>query len=323
MAAELIKPMLATLGGVPRPPGWGYEFKWDGVRAVIYLESGRLRALSRNHRDISATYPELVELVELMPRRSLVLDGEIVALDTRHAPSFSLLQQRMHVLAPAADLVARIPVRLYIFDVLDLDMKSTVDESYARRRQLLDGLGIDGRVATVPPWWADDAGKDLMRAAEQQGLEGIVAKRLDSPYQPGVRSRHWIKTPLNRTIEVMIGGWKPGRGRRSGLIGSLMLGMYDNGNVLRYVGDVGTGFTHRALIDLQRRLTPLQRVDSPFEPPPPKARTREVHYVDPQLVGEVSFRTLTPDRRLRHPAWRGLRPDRSPDEVVLGNLPPA
>jgi bifunctional non-homologous end joining protein LigD len=254
-----------------------------------------------------------------------VLDGEIVTLDAHGAPSFSQLQQRMHVMAPTAELVARLPVRLYVFDLLHTAGRSTLDHPYVQRRELLDDLGLShgpgGGVAQVPPWWADDAGKDLMHAAQQRNLEGVVAKRLESPYQPGLRSRHWIKTPLNRTIEVLVAGWKLGEGRRGGMIGSLMLGMYDADGRLRYVGDVGTGFTQHALAELQRRLTPLERADSPFDQPPPKARTREVHYVQPHLVGEVSYRTLTPDTRLRHPSWRGLRPDRVPVEVQFSNLP--
>jgi bifunctional non-homologous end joining protein LigD len=313
--------MLATLGDLPDPPGWGYEFKWDGVRAIIYVEPAGIRVVSRNDRDVSASYPEVAGIAGRSPRRRLVLDGEIVALDERGAPSFSLLQQRMHVLAPTADLMARVPVQLYVFDILSRAGKSTMDLPYRRRREQLDDLHLADAVVSVPPWWADDAGKDLMRAAGQQGLEGVVAKRLDSPYRPGIRSRDWIKTPLNRTIEVLVGGWKPGEGRRSGLIGSLMLGMYDTDDILRYVGDVGTGFTHQTLTDLQDRLASLHRADSPFEPPPPKARTRQVHYVQPQLVGEVSYRTLTPEGRLRHPSWRGLRPDREPDDVRLTNLP--
>jgi bifunctional non-homologous end joining protein LigD len=313
--------MLATLGPLPVPPGWGYEFKWDGVRAIVYLEAGRIRVVSRNDRDVTDSYPELRGLLSPFPRRRLILDGEIVALDSRGAPDFSLLQQRMHVRTPNPGLLGRVPVRLYVFDLLHQASQSTVELPYTRRRQMLQDLGIDDEVATTPPWWADNAGGDLMQAAADLGLEGVVAKRLTSPYQPGIRSRFWIKTPLNKTIEVIIGGWAPGEGRRTGMIGSLLLGMYDRTGQLTYIGNVGTGFTHSMLTDLARQLAPLHQPTSPFDPPVPRGQARHATWVQPRLVGEVAYRTLTPDRHLRHPSWRGLRPDREPAEVTLASLP--
>lgn len=169
----------------------------------------------------------------------------------------------------------------------------------------------------TPPWWAEDAGTDLMRAAADQGLEGVVTKRLTAPYQPGIRSRHWIKTPLNQTTEVIIAGWKPGEGRRAGTIGSLVLGAYDNAGHLVYTGGVGTGFTEGMLTDLAHQLRPLRQASSPFDVPVPREHARGVHWVQPRLVGEVEYRNRTPDGRLRHPTWRGLRPDRDPTEVRL------
>jgi bifunctional non-homologous end joining protein LigD len=313
--------MLATLGPLPAPPGWGYEFKWDGVRAIVYVESGRVRVVSRNDRDVTDSYPELRGLLSRFPRRRLILDGEIVALNSRGAPDFSLLQQRMHVRTPNPGLLARVPVRLYVFDLLHQATQSTVELPYTRRRQMLQDLGIDEDVAATPPWWADEAGGDLMQAAADLSLEGVVAKRLTSPYQPGIRSRFWTKTPLNKTIEVIIGGWAPGEGRRTGMIGSLLLGMYDRSGQLTHVGNVGTGFTHPMLTDLARQLAPLRQPTSPFDPPVPRAQARHATWIQPRLVGEVAYRTLTPDRHLRHPSWRGLRPDREPDEVSLASLP--
>jgi bifunctional non-homologous end joining protein LigD len=328
----LIRPMLATLGEVPAPPGWGYEFKWDGVRAIVYLDAGKLRVASRNDRDVTRSYPELRALVTRFPKRRLVLDGEILALDDRAVPSFSLLQQRMHVQSPSAGLLARVPVRLYLFDVLHLGGRPVVDEPYEWRREQLAALGLDDEVTTTPPYWADDAGGDLARAAADLGLEGVVAKRLDSPYRPGVRSRAWIKTPLNTTVEVVVAGWKAGGGRRpgplgasavrrdpdqlrEGTIGSLLLGMYDAAGDLTFVGHVGTGFTGAMLRDLAAALRPLQRASSPFAGQVPREHARDAHWVEPRLVGEVAYRTLTPDGRLRHPVWRGLRPDREPGEA--------
>jgi bifunctional non-homologous end joining protein LigD len=317
----LIRPMLATLGELPAPPGWGYEFKWDGVRVTVYLDRGGLRAASRNDRDVTGGYPELRALLERFPRRRVVLDGEIVALDRQGRPTFSLLQQRMHVKAPTPALLERVPVQLYLFDLLHLGNQSLLALPYTDRRRRLDGLGLDDALVKTPPYWADDAGKDLLAAAAEQGLEGVVAKRLDSPYQPGTRSRYWIKVPLIKTAEVVIAGWKPGGGRRAGIVGSLVLGRYDDEGKLTFVGGVGTGFTQKMLVELGRQLKPLARATTPFDRPVAREHTRDVHWVQPRLVGEVAYRILTPDGRLRHPSWRGLRPDREPGEVGRAALP--
>jgi bifunctional non-homologous end joining protein LigD len=316
----LVRPMLATLGELPEPPGWAYEFKWDGVRAIAYVDAGRVHLASRNDRDITAGYPELTALGKRFPRRRAILDGEIVALDAAGRPSFSLLQQRMHVRAPSAGLRERVPVQLYLFDLLHLGPTSLLDKPFTARRARLDGLGIDEDSLKIPPYWTDGEGPDLLNAAAEIGLEGVVAKRLDSTYQPGLRSRQWVKTPLNKTVEVIIGGWAPGEGRRSGTIGSLILGMYDETGQFRFVGNVGTGFTQQALADLKRQLEPLHRPTPPFAPPVPREHVRHATWVEPQLVGEVAYRTLTPERRMRHPAWRGLRPDRQPEEVTTSAL---
>nr|WP_232075574.1 hypothetical protein [Phytohabitans suffuscus] len=169
----------------------------------------------------------------------------------------------------------------------------------------------------TPPSWTDDRGADLMAAAGEQGLEGVVAKRLDSPYQPGIRSRLWVKTPRNATTEVVVCGWKPGAGRRSGIIGALLLGAHDRAGRLVYLGKVGTGFTHRMLADLGERLGPLRRADPPFDGPVPRPDARDATWVEPRLVGDVEYRTLSPDGRLRHPAWRGLRSDKDPRQVAV------
>ncbi|GAA5196046.1 hypothetical protein GCM10023322_64080 [Rugosimonospora acidiphila] len=321
-ALSLIRPMLATLGEVPTPPGWGYEFKWDGVRAVVYLDAGGLRIASRNDRDVTASYPELRALPGRFRRRRLVLDGEILALDEHGVPSFSLLQQRMHVQSPGAALLSRVPVRLYAFDLLYLDGRPVLDRSYVDRRGELEALDLGGDVATAPPYWTDDAGRDLLRAAGDLGLEGVVAKRLDSPYHPGVRSRSWVKTPLNRTAEVVIAGWKAGGGRREGMIGSLLLGVYDDSGALAFVGHVGTGFTGQMLRDLAGQLSPLRRPSAPFDGPVPREYARDAQWVEPRIVGEVAYRTLTPEGRLRHPSWRGLRPDKDPHQVTMEPLAP-
>jgi bifunctional non-homologous end joining protein LigD len=210
------------------------------VRGIVYADRGRLRVATRNDRDVADGYPELRALLDRFPRRQVVVDGEIVALDARGRPSFSLLQQRMHVRSPSAGLLARVPVQLYVFDLLHLGARATLALPYTRRRKMLDDLELDDDVVKTPPFWTGDAGADLMRSAAELGLEGVVAKRLEWPYQPGARSRWWIKTPHNTTVEVIIAGWKPGGGRRAGIIGSLVLGQYDEAGRLAYVGGVGT-----------------------------------------------------------------------------------
>lgn len=312
----LLAPMLATLGPLAHGTDWAFEHKWDGVRAIVAVESGRVRVGSRNQRDVTASYPELTRLGELLARRRVLLDGEIVSLGPNGAPSFELLQLRMHVKAPTPALIERVPVRLQVFDVLHLDRKSTMDQPYSRRRELLDGLGLDFDGVRTPGYWID-AGDEVMASARELGLEGVVAKRLTSTYQPGRRSPAWVKTPLNNTIEVVIAGWRPGAGRREGMIGSLLLAAHDTAGGLVYIGQVGTGFTDAALRELDRQLRSLTRDTSPYTVDIPRSVGRDARWVRPELVGEVEFRSWTGDHRLRHPAWRGLRPDRSPAEVRL------
>jgi bifunctional non-homologous end joining protein LigD len=306
--------MLATPGPVPEGEGWAYEMKWDGVRAVVAVGDGRVRAVSRNARDITAGYPELAALPAQVAGRRMLLDGELVALDPSGGPSFPLLQQRMHVRFPDARLVARVPVLLYLFDLLHLDRAATVDWTYQRRREALESVVLTDGPASVPPRFIGN-GHTVLQAAREYGLEGVVAKRVESRYEPGRRSRNWIKTPINLTTDVVLGGWKPGAGRRAGHIGSLLLGGYDDAGRLLYVGHVGTGFTDAELRHLAGVLGPLERDTSPFGEPVPREFARAAHWVEPELVGEVIYRTMTPDRRLRHPSWRGLRPDRHPGEV--------
>jgi bifunctional non-homologous end joining protein LigD len=205
-----------------------------------------------------------------------------------------------------------VPVQLYVFDLLYRGTRSLVDLPYRRRRQMLEDLTLTDEVTKTPPYWADDAGKDLMHAADEQGLEGVIAKRLDSPYQPGARSRHWIKKPLNKTVAVVIAGWKPGEGRRAGMIGSLVLGMYDDRGRLTYVGGVGTGFTQRMLVELGQHLTPLHRATTPFDRPVAREHTRDVHWVQPELVGEVSYRTRTPTAGCATPPGEDCDPTGNP-----------
>ncbi len=315
---ERIAPMMATLRDElpPDDDQWGYEMKWDGVRAVVYVDGGRPKALSRNDLDLTKTYPELRAMAEELGSRQVVLDGELVALDDAGRPSFERLQPRMHVGSEAQirRLMRSVPVSYFVFDVLHLDGQSRLDLPYEERRELLESLQLDGPSWRTPPAWFGD-GAAVLGAAGEQGLEGVVAKRRDSVYRPGRRAETWVKVKNLRTQEVVIGGWKPGEGRRVGTIGSLLLGIPGESGLV-YAGKVGTGFTDSALRDLQRQLGPLEVSDSPFVDRVPAADARAAHWVRPEVVGEVRFGEWTRDGRLRHPAWRGLRPDKSPAEVV-------
>jgi bifunctional non-homologous end joining protein LigD len=315
-------PMLATAGPVPTGAGFAFEFKWDGVRVVAAAGGDRIQAMSRNANDVTGSYPELRVLPELLGSHIAVLDGEVVALDETGRARFDLLQLRMHVQRPLAPLLAQVPVLYVVFDVLHLDGRSLLTEPYARRRELLAGLDLDNRSGRVrvPAHQTTVDGQRMLEVARAHHLEGVVAKRLSSRYEPGRRSRSWIKTALLNTQEVIIGGWKPGDGRRAGMIGALLLGAYDSQNRLAYLGKVGTGFTDAMLRDLHEMLAPLSRVDNPFGTPIPREDVRGVRWVEPRLVGEVEYRIVSQDGRLRHSAWRGLRGDKSPAEVKAAFL---
>jgi bifunctional non-homologous end joining protein LigD len=326
LPSDSIHPMLATLGAVTGPDrfrggdDWAYEMKWDGIRAIATIRGDELNLRSRNGLDLTPSYPELAELVKAV-KGDAVLDGEIVALDAKGRPRFGTLQQRMGLTSPRDVERARLhtPVHFFVFDVLELGGETQQRLPYEKRRALLlktvKSRGPAGDpIITVPP----DAGTDLenaLKTSKKLGLEGVMAKRLDSPYRAGKRSRDWIKLKHTLTQEVVVGGWRPGTGHRSGTIGSLLVGIPD-ADGLRYVGRVGTGFTDRQLAELRTRLDALARQTSPLIDVP-SADTRDAHWVTPTLVGEVEFAELTSDGRLRAPAWRGWRPDKNPDQVVL------
>jgi bifunctional non-homologous end joining protein LigD len=310
--------MLATLGQLPKDDAnWSYEMKWDGVRGLAYIQDGRALFMSRNDIDETVSYPELHNLAEQLGETQALLDGEIVSFDAAGRPSFKLLQQRMHVAsaATARRLAESAPAVYLIFDLLHLDGRNLFDLPYTQRRELLEGLELDGASWQTPPAFAGD-GPHAVEASKERQLEGVVAKRSTSRYLPGRRSPDWVKVKNFHTQEVVIGGWSPGKGRREGIIGALLLGV-PTPEGLRYVGQVGTGFTDAMLRDLAERLRRIARKTSPFSPDVPRTDARDAQWVRPQLVGEVSFSEWTGDSRLRHPSWRGLRPDKGPDEVVF------
>jgi bifunctional non-homologous end joining protein LigD len=315
---EHLVPMLATLGSLPPAAAdrlWAYEMKWDGVRTLARIEDGQLGLRSRNDIDMTVAYPELLPLADLLSDRQLLLDGEIVSFDAAGRPSFRRLQKRMHVASATAarQLSVSDPAILLFFDLLYLDGRSLLRLPYSQRRELLDELALSGPAWQTPPAFTGN-GEQAVRTSQEQGLEGVVAKRLNSTYTPGRRSPDWIKVKNFRTQEVLIGGWRPGAGRREGMIGALLLGLPGEDG-LDYIGKVGTGFTDDALADLARRLRPHSRPSSPFRELP-RVEARDAHWVEPTLVGEVAFAEWTSDGRLRHPSWRGLRPDKQPEQVV-------
>jgi bifunctional non-homologous end joining protein LigD len=313
----LVRPMLASPGALPPPEQeqrWAFEMKWDGVRAVVYLDRGDLRVLTRNDREVAATYPELAGLAHQLRDRRMILDGEVVAFDEAGRPSFGELQARMHVRAPGRALLDRVPVSLLVFDLLHVDGTSLVGAPYDERRAALEGLDLGGDSWAVPPAF-DGQGAEALAASQAQGLEGVLAKRHDSVYLPGRRSPHWVKVKHVRMQEVVVGGWSPGAGRRQGGIGSLLLGVPDQDGRLVYAGHVGTGFSDRVLADLGSRLRAAERSTSPFADEVPRAHAKDARWVTPRLVGEVTFSEWTRDGRMRHPSWRGLRPDKDPQDV--------
>jgi bifunctional non-homologous end joining protein LigD len=315
---EHVKPMLARAGPLPREDGrWAYEVKWDGVRAIGYADGGRLRLESRNLNDITPRYPELRELGRALGAREAILDGEVVAFDADGRPNFQRLQGRMHLTSESAvrRLAEREPVTYVIFDLLFLDGHSLMALPYLERRERLLELGLNGQTWQTPAHHVGD-GAALLEAARAQGLEGVLAKRVDCPYTPGRRSGAWVKVKNVRRASVVIGGWLPGEGNRSGRIGALLVGYHDErgSGELRYAGRVGTGFTVAELERLHKLLEPLERDTSPFagrQPP------RGARFVEPRLVAEVDYGEWTRTRTLRHPVYKGLRDDIAPEDVVF------
>jgi bifunctional non-homologous end joining protein LigD len=315
-----VEPMLAVDGPLPVAVGWAYETKWDGFRCCMRVgPDGATRLTSRLGNEITDTYPDLLgALTDALAGRSAVVDGELVVLGADGRPDFQLMQNR-HQGGPSAELLRIAPVTFIVFDLLQLGPDVLVRAPYTDRRGLLADLDVHGGRLAVPRHFtaADIDPNELLAVVEEQGLEGLVAKRLDSRYLPGQRSRDWVKRPLVKTQDVLVGGWRPGRRSRVGRIGGLLLGAHDADGTLRYIGDVGTGFTDRALDDMMALLTPLNRPTSPFHHPVPADRARGAVWVEPRLVGQVVYRKFTSDRRLRHTAWRGLRDDVLPEQVLM------
>jgi bifunctional non-homologous end joining protein LigD len=307
-----IKPMLAMTGELPQGAGWAYEFKWDGVRAILQVASGGRRMWARSGAEITAAYPELAALATAAPEG--LYDGEVVLLDDKGIPSFTLLAERMHVREKtrAAQLAASLPVTYMIFDVLRLgDLDLTV-LPYRERRETLEKLGIGGPRWAVPPTFTDGAA--TLAAAEEYHLEGVVAKRLESIYRPGLRTPEWVKYKLESTEEFVIGGWRPGVRR----IGGLLVGV-PAGDRLAFRGRVGGGISAASERALLKVLEPLVQPKSPFHTESqavPREDARGAIWVGPEIVVEVKYGQRTPDGRLRFPRFLRLRPDLDPEDVT-------
>ena len=300
-------PMLATLaGGVPKGEGWTFEIKWDGYRIVSRVSGSEAELRTRKDQDYTARFANVAkELAKALKTPDCVVDGEVCALDEEGRPSFSAMQQGKH----------ETPIVYYLFDLLEVDGEPVVDLPLEERRERLEQL-LDRRNRTIRLSESFDDGQALLAAAEQQGLEGVMAKRLGSRYLPGKRSRDWLKVKGHGRQEFVIAGYTRGKGRRGGTLGSLVLGTYRAGELV-YAGNVGTGFTEREIERLLAKLKPLERKTPPFEDAPkmPRVRKGDVIWVEPKLVAEVEFAEWTHDNRLRAPSYKGLREDKDPTEV--------
>jgi bifunctional non-homologous end joining protein LigD len=306
--------MLATLAERPfSDPNWLFEIKWDGVRALARIDDGTLTLRSRNAIDITKRYPELAGLPLDLAARQAILDGEIVALDERGHSDFGLLQERMHVRAPGENLISRVPAIYYVFDLLYCDGYDLREAPLLERKQLLQKL----------LWTSDrfrfsdhqvEHGKELFRLAEENGLEGMLAKRIDSQYV-SERSASWLKLKITKTVDAVIGGWTEARTPALPL-GSLLLGLYE-GKKLRFVGHVGSGFDAKKLQDLSSRLATLEAAASPFAAKP--ETNEKPHWVSPQLIARVKFSGWTHEHSLRHPVFVAIREDARPGDCQWEN----
>lgn len=318
----LPEPMLATLGTPPVGPGWAVEYKWDGFRGRCQISGSSVKVFSRNAADVTSTFPELSNIAEVTGQRRLLLDGEIVALDQLGRPSFTRLQQRWPMRRrPTRTLLEQVPVIFFAFDLLIVGNEDFTARPYVERREALSGLSLSrARPLVIPPYWDDARPSDMLAAAAENGIEGIVAKKLDSQYVSG-RSRAWIKSPVRLSCELaVVGWWPPGGPVRSERVGALLLAGRRADGQLTIVGHVGAGLSDAERRRLHTLLAPLAMASPPVRDSP---TIDGVHWVKPQYVGEVAFREYTPHRGLRHASWKGLRerqiseigmPDRAAEE---------
>jgi bifunctional non-homologous end joining protein LigD len=303
------QPMLATLAKeVPKGKEWVYEVKWDGYRAIADVYGGEATLTSRRGNDLTGRFESVAKAIERTVKTpDCVLDGEVCALDEGGRATFSAMQQGKQ--GTRYIFVA--------FDLLEVEGEPWIDRPLTERQERLAAL-LDRRNRTVQLSEGFDDGQALYRAAQEQGFEGIVAKKRDSRYLPGRRSREWLKIKTHGRQEFVIAGYTKGQGRRSGRFGSLILGYYDEKGELCYAGNVGTGFTDEEIDRLLAELKPLERVKTPFREAPkmPKVRRDAIAWVEPKLVAEIEFVEWTHDGRLRAPSYQGLRVDKPAEDVA-------
>ena len=320
MEPPVIVPMLATGTAAPRDlTGYLLEPKWDGVRLIVTVHDGAVRLVTRNSRDVTSHYPELSGLATALDGRSAVLDGEVVTFDERGSTSFQKLQQRMHVANPAPDLRSAVPVELMLFDLLWLDGELLTGLPQRERRRRLEELAPEGPHWHLTPLLPLAPVAELLRACDEVGLEGYVIKRADATYLPGRRSSAWAKLKCIQRRELVVGGWIPGQGGRTGTIGSLAVGIHgldrgrgqSDGGALRFMGAVGSGLTDDWIRQLTTVAERLGTDDSPFA-----EQVVGVHFLAPRLVAEVAYTLITDSGTLRHPTLQGFRTDLDPDGVV-------
>jgi bifunctional non-homologous end joining protein LigD len=298
---------------IPGGPEWAHEIKWDGMRILAEVADDRLVLWSRNENDVTASFPELTTLAGPGMPDDMLLDGEVVTLDAG-IPSFSSLSERMHVSNPnkARRLAVAQPVTFMVFDLLRLDGVDLTGRALAQRRAVLEQSDLAGSRVQVPPTYGD--GEALRAATLEQGLEGVVSKRLASRYSPGRRSPDWLKFAHRGSRSVVIGGWRLETDSANRL-GAVLVGT-PTSEGLAYLGRVGSGLAGRAQSALLKALRPLTIGTSPFADEVPQVDARGTLWVKPELVVEVQSLGLSAQGRLRHPAYRGLRADLSPDDLL-------
>jgi len=324
-----IEPMRAVTGELPiSDEGWAYEVKWDGVRAIGFIEHDTLRLQSSNGIDITMRYPELAPLADELAGHTVILDGEIVTFNDEGRPDLGLLQARMHLkdARAIAEMAARRPVVWALFDLLHLDGHDLylhaghnrgegAPLTYEQRRRLLESLVDAGPNWQVPATHVGD-GAALLLAVTDRGMEGLIAKRAGTIYEEGKRSGNWRKIKVRRRQEFVVGGWKFGDGGRAGTIGAVLVGYHTADGRFAYAGRVGSGFNAAELTRVMGELRPLERATCPFDPPPTREEAMFATWVEPRLVVEVAFGEWSHDDRLRHPSYLGQRFDKDPSAVV-------
>jgi bifunctional non-homologous end joining protein LigD len=315
-----VPPMLAVLSEMPTDQqNWAFEYKWDGVRALAYYDAPTLSFVSRNQLDITRRYPELQGLAKVLGKRTVVLDGEIIALDENDRPSFPQLQRRMHVNDPASitRLVREVPIVFVVFDVIYLAGKSLMDQPYTARRATLEKLKIDADHWQTTPSHVGH-GTQMLATAKKIAMEGVVAKWLDSTYEPGQRSPYWRKIKVVQRQEFVIAGFTGESTGDPNRIGTMLLGYYDKSGKLHYAGHVGTGLVAKDHPVLLKQFAKYKRPDNPFVEKLPTNRRggMKIQYLQPRLVGEIEYRRWPRGGMVQQASFKGLRADKAARDVV-------